>query len=701
DLRHEKGPVSIWQRLGYFFLFPNVCFPLFPVVDYQTYKRTYYDRPALEIYQKGIDWIFRGIVHLLLYRVVYHYFVPDPLEIQNVAGVAQYVLSSFLLYLRVSGLFHLIIGILCLFGCNLPETHHRYYLANSFTDFWRRINIYWKDFMMKLFYFPIYLSIRRWGLTLAMILATLATFFITWLLHSYQWFWLRGTFTLHPQDMIFWGILAVLVTANSLYEEKYGRKRKSLTKREQVSVAEALKVSAKTVSVFIFISILWSFWTSSSIDRWISVMSVLGSITVMEFVTCLLLVAVVIAAGVVLQLLSERQTPLLKRDFAAVPYRAAWVGASAVALLAVANPLVSARLNPQLEGMVATITGDQLNTRDQQELVKGYYEGLLGAESSGAMVWSVHVEKPETWRWNGDREVYHVVEVDDIRDERYRPFIDAIDKGQEFRTNRWGMRDKDYEKEKAPGTFRIAMLGSSHTVGSGVAVESTFPSLMEAQLNEGASSSPYGRVEILNFAYGGDSILRRLARLQKEALDFDIDAVIDMSITGEHHLAVRQLRIAVKNNTPELDPFILDVIRRSEVSPDLSDDEIERRLAQFGDEIIAWAYRELARTAESNGVQALVVVLPRVEDTNTVYRDEWHTLSRFAEQAGLAAINLENVYGPINSRSFLKLASWDWHPNAKAHELLAKQIHQQLNAINFAPSSTSRSGGSAGSNEHH
>jgi D-alanyl-lipoteichoic acid acyltransferase DltB (MBOAT superfamily) len=202
DLRHEKAGVSMWQRLGYFFLFPNVCFPLFPVIDYQTYKRTYYDRAPLEIYQKGIDWIFRGIIHLLLYRVVYHYYVPDPLGIQNLAGVAQYVLSSFLLYLRVSGLFHLIIGILCLFGFNLPETHHRYYLAESFTDFWRRINIYWKDFMMKLFYFPIYLSLRRYGLTLAMILATLVTFFITWVLHSYQWFWLRGTFTLHPQDRL-------------------------------------------------------------------------------------------------------------------------------------------------------------------------------------------------------------------------------------------------------------------------------------------------------------------------------------------------------------------------------------------------------------------------------------------------------------------------------------------------------------------
>lgn len=70
------------------------------------------------------------------------------------AQLLQYLISNFLLYLRVSGLFHLVVGMLHLFGFDLPETHKRYLLAASFTDFWRRINIYWKDFMQKVFYFP-------------------------------------------------------------------------------------------------------------------------------------------------------------------------------------------------------------------------------------------------------------------------------------------------------------------------------------------------------------------------------------------------------------------------------------------------------------------------------------------------------------------------------------------------------------------
>jgi hypothetical protein len=40
DRKHSTGPTGVWQTLGYFFLLPNVCFPLFPVVDYKKFTGT-------------------------------------------------------------------------------------------------------------------------------------------------------------------------------------------------------------------------------------------------------------------------------------------------------------------------------------------------------------------------------------------------------------------------------------------------------------------------------------------------------------------------------------------------------------------------------------------------------------------------------------------------------------------------------------
>ena len=108
-------------------------------------------------------WIVRGLLHLILYRFVYLHLAGDPAELVTLGDLRAVPARTFLLYLRVSGQFHLIVGVLHLYGFRLPETHHLYYLASSFTDFWRRINIYWKDFMMKLVYYPSYFRLRRWG----------------------------------------------------------------------------------------------------------------------------------------------------------------------------------------------------------------------------------------------------------------------------------------------------------------------------------------------------------------------------------------------------------------------------------------------------------------------------------------------------------------------------------------------------------
>ena len=74
DRSHESAPPRLSQTLGYFFLLPNVCFPLFPVVDFKKFCRHYYDEERHETYQVGIEWIWRGLLQLVLYRVIYYHF---------------------------------------------------------------------------------------------------------------------------------------------------------------------------------------------------------------------------------------------------------------------------------------------------------------------------------------------------------------------------------------------------------------------------------------------------------------------------------------------------------------------------------------------------------------------------------------------------------------------------------------------------
>src|SRR5438132_3960223 len=259
DLKHRTAPFSLVHAVAYFFMLPNVCFPVFPVVDYKTFCSTYYNEDWPRIYQTGLKWMFRGVIQLLLYRIIYQYAPLDVSKLSSALDVAGCMLGMYLLYLRISGTFHLIVGLLHMFGFNLPETHHLYYLATSFTDVWRRINIYWKDFVMKLLFYPTHFKLRKMGTLWAMSIAMLATFFATWLLHSWQWFWIRGTPLFNWKDFSFWIILSVLFLLTAFYEATSVRKRTLTPSR--VTLRRRLILGLQAAAVFSLMCILWAYWS--------------------------------------------------------------------------------------------------------------------------------------------------------------------------------------------------------------------------------------------------------------------------------------------------------------------------------------------------------------------------------------------------------------------------------------------------------
>src|SRR6185503_3438985 len=105
---------------------------------------------------------------------------------------------------RVIGQYNLVIGILYLFGFNLPPITERFLLAQSFTEFWRRANSYWTDFMQKCFFYPVYFRLRKLDATFKLVVSLLTVFAATWLLHAYQSFWIRGSTNFSVPDFLFW-----------------------------------------------------------------------------------------------------------------------------------------------------------------------------------------------------------------------------------------------------------------------------------------------------------------------------------------------------------------------------------------------------------------------------------------------------------------------------------------------------------------
>ena len=668
DLRHDKSPVSAVRTLSYFFMLPNVCFPLFPVVDYKTFRRNYYDDDAYQIYQVGVDWIVRGVVHLLLYRVVYYYFTLAPSEVHGPGDMAQYLVSNFLLYLRVSGTFHIVVGMLYLFGFRLPETHHRYLFASSFTDFWRRINIYWKDFMLKIFYYPAYFRLRRFGNTAALVLATIFVFLMTWFLHAYQWFWLRGTILFVWQDILFWTVLGVLVVVNSLWEASHGRER-SLRKPAWTYRGVSI-LTLKIAAMFSFICVLWSFWTSESIREWLSLWKAIASSMTTGAGGAPLLVAVLLVGGGAARATrsagpQQTDKPSGKRQFIATVFT-----------LALLVPLgiepIYTRFGPAVASVIQPLRSGNLSRLDQAALDRGYYENLMQVNRFNSQLWEVYSKRPANWLdiESGalKRHVGGFAQVELI------PSFVASTRYGTVTTNRWGMRDQEYELSPPAGAFRIAMLGPSNVMGWGVGDGQTFEALLETRLNHERAGKPFGKYEILNLGVPGYDPPQQLVALER-ALSFSPNAMFYVAPGRELSRAARYLVGVVKKKIEIPHPAISDIVKKAGVSADLDESTALRRIAPYQSEVLKAVYSAIVEQSRAHGVVPVWIFLPQVR--GGAWQEETSEMMRIAGEAGFAIIDLGDIYKGIEPAS-VRVAEWDEHPNARGHELIAERLYQEI-----------------------
>jgi hypothetical protein len=692
DRPHEQQRTPAAQRLSYFFMVPNICFPLFPVVDYRTFLREYYSAPASDIYQKGLNWITRGVMHLLLYRLVYYHLAPSFQEVTDLQDVVRYVVSSYLLYLRVSGLFHIAVGVLCLFGYNLPETHRLYFLASSFTDFWRRINIYWKDFAMKILYYPLFMRLRKQGVTQAVMIASAAILICSWMLHSYQTFWLQGVFPLTVQDGVFWSLLGIAVAVNSVLELKGGRAR--ATRADRSTPRDALILSAKTIGMFLCMSLLWSFWSTSVVDEWLAIMAVAASASLREVSALVGVIIALVILGTVIQLIMHRSWVLSSEKQVSFPKAAARTSAVALVAILVSSEQLGQQLTADARSVWASATGrNWLNQRDQEIETRGYYEELLGVEKPRQAVWTQQgaLLVRRYFSVIGYGGLADAVQgTSDIRRYELRPSIEISYRGAAFRTNRWGMRDQDYEQRKPAGICRILLFGDSHTMGSGVPDDGTYESLLETRLNRERTDEHCAGYEILNFGVAGYSAVQSATYARKRIPEFEPDVVIYATAQPDLEWSGLRLAQALTAGAHVDDPVLREIVDRAAITPGMNEFQIRQHLKSIHEPLVQWAYRTLAEAAASAGARPIWLFLPRFDLSTSDDDARYRRLASLAQQAGFTTISLAGTYDGLD-RSSLQVAPWDKHPNAEANGLIAARLLDVLTDELLSPSEATAS----------
>lgn len=664
-LQHAKKNPDFWDSIAYFFMLPNISFPLFPTIDFDNFKNTYYHKSEITVYNNAIKKIFRGIVHLIVYRYIYYNVIPTLNDIDGLYMILLFLISSYSLILRLSGMYHLALGILGLFGFDLPEIFDNYFFANNFNDLWRRVNKYWREFMMKIFYYPIYFRVRKVNKKHTIAISIIIVFFINWIMHAFQWVWIRGPYPIKLNDLLFWMTFGFILVLNSKYQEKYN-KQKSLDKAKTWDFKKSFLLILRTIGVFLTMCMLWMLWSSASITEWIYLLTFFlkGTITqwlivLAGFVSFILIIIPInysFKKGALGKLVKVYNQSIEKFNLIFIAL-----------LLAISFPSINNSLN--LEA-INSLHISRLNSNDRESMERGYYQTLLNSDHISIELWQAELDKPRDWEIKNNA-------IDDItKPFRYKliPNSKVQFKGATLTTNQWGMRDKEYALKKPENTYRIALLGGSVEMGSGVEDGDTYESYVEDSLNNTYNKN----IEILNFSASGYHVPHNVINTREKVFKFEPDAVIYTAHTEEFYRINRKLtKLIMAGEDLEID-FLKEIEIKSGAKKGMCRLEISNRLKPYMGSIVKWGYEIIANECRKNGATPIWFYFPAL-GTNRI-EDHEIEIELLARNAGFKIISGKNVFDGYKQEN-LKIAKWDLHPNKKGHQIIGNKLLQKINEV--------------------
>jgi hypothetical protein len=526
--------------------------------------------------------------------------------------------------------------------------------------------------MMKVFYYPAYFYLRRFGDTKALVLATLLTFAATWVLHIVQWFWIRSSILREWNDILFWSIFAGLVVVNAVYEARHVRPRTLVTR--QRTVGESAGLVLRTVATFATICALWSFWTAESITDWLLMCAAGLRLPQWTAPQYLALVAA-LAGGGILAVYAAWQGWWDAPRAEASRTSPGVVVAAGLVLCAVATPSVVAvaGVHSEVLDSLRLASASALNRRDAENFQRGYYENLLDVSRFNPELAQRYDQMPADFvrsltalglsRSTGDEQGYELVPLKAGR------FVGAM-----VQTNRWGMRDRDYPQARPDGIYRIALLGPSTAMGSGVEADESFEALIEERLNrEAGGSTP--AIEVLNFGVAGYSPLHMLYQLDRKVLPFQPDAALFLGHSSDiSRASARWVAMAQQGSRLGADPYLKELAQRTGIRPSTGSNEARRRIRPYEDELLAWVYRRFVEDCRAAGVVPVFVYMETVTERTEPWRaaDRADVL-RLARGAGFVVLDLTGAYG-AHAPAELWIAENDGHPNALGNRLLADRL---------------------------
>jgi lysophospholipase L1-like esterase len=271
-------------------------------------------------------------------------------------------------------------------------------------------------------------------------------------------------------------------------------------------------------------------------------------------------------------------------------------------------------------------------------------------------------------KWNLDRDAYQRTNNELMKE--FIPNYKTTFKGDTLYTNSFGLRDKEYSLEKATGVVRLAFVGGSYIMGSGVSNEENFAAVVEEKLNSGNK-----KIEVLNYGVGGYFLIQSVFVVQNKVPKYKPDYLFLFIHSSYRVRCLDNFANLLMKNISITDPYLKAVAAKAGIKKGMCHLEIYDRLKPYGDEIITWGYRTMYETCKNENIIPVMVYLP----ANAALKEDNDKEFCFSEatKLGFYTMDLSGVYSGQDPEK-IQLSSWDTHPNEKGHQLISDLLLEKL-----------------------
>jgi len=525
--------------------------------------------------------------------------------------------------------------------------------------------------MTKMFFFPAFFMLRRRGasVVIAVSLSVFWVFLCTWLLHSWQTFWLLGRFPVTANDAWLWLGVGCCVAVNAVYDLRRRKFPGPITWRSDFSLA------VRTVGMFLLVGLFWACWTKPGFLNTVRTLSASPTFLQGQSVVLLTLAATV-AVGTLLAGMYRRwnASDTIKRDAKAEPVilfrESALLHCAALGAFLAMSSLIPGSLP---EFRIATVVSElKTNAAASDDQLRGYYEDLNSAAlQAGPLVSSFFpVDESRRAQAEGFNKISRAADM--YQGLELIPGITAELDGSLLSVNQLGMRDRSsVTLEKLPGVKRFAFVGSSIVMGYGVTDDQVFARRLESLLNSerGPDSDP---VEILNFGVGKQWAAHRLIRIQRQVVRFSPDVLFYFAHQDEFRELASHTGQLVANDLKLPSDHLEAVVRQAGVTSDMPPGGIQSRLLRKDPELLAAIYQTIVDECRRHGIVPVWVYLPIPDPGSAAVGEKLFPIAR---DAGFIVADQSNWH---HGETNLFASAEDHHPNARGHELIAESLFRWI-----------------------